>query len=90
MADRDDASEDDRDDGLRAAVELRKQRREAWEQSSERPLWRNLSMVGALGWLIVTPSADGSMRGSARASSGRKSACPGRMPNAPVSSSARK
>jgi ATP synthase protein I len=40
---------------MRKAVELRTTRRETWEREGERPLWKNLSMVGALGWLIVVP-----------------------------------
>ena len=35
------------------AVRLREARRQRWEEEGERPLWRNLSMVGALGWLVV-------------------------------------
>ncbi|MGE0765172.1 MAG: AtpZ/AtpI family protein [Hyphomicrobiaceae bacterium] len=37
------------------AVKLREQRREDWRRSGERPVWRNLSMIGALGWLVVAP-----------------------------------
>jgi ATP synthase protein I len=40
---------------MRDAVELRRSRRDLWEREGERPLWKNLSMVGALGWLIVAP-----------------------------------
>lgn len=49
------ADDDHRDGELSEAVRLRKERREAWERTGERPIWRNLSMIGALGWLIVTP-----------------------------------
>lgn len=38
------------------AVERRQSRRAQWEEEGERPLWKNLSMVGALGWLVVTPT----------------------------------
>lgn len=38
------------------AIERRQQRRETWEKTGERPLWKNLSMIGALGWLIVIPT----------------------------------
>lgn len=38
------------------AVELREKRSEQWKKEGERSLWQNLSMVGALGWLIVTPT----------------------------------
>ena len=41
---------------MRRAVDLRKSRRETWEKDGERPLWKTLSMVGALGWLIVLPT----------------------------------
>lgn len=37
------------------AVRLREQRSERWKQEGERSIWQNLSMVGVLGWLIVTP-----------------------------------
>lgn len=44
---------------LQKAVRLREARRETWEKQGERPLWKNLSMVGALGWLIVVPTLIG-------------------------------
>lgn len=31
-------------------------RREKWREEGDRPLWKSLSMVGALGWLIVVPT----------------------------------
>ncbi len=37
------------------AVELRRRREEFWRRTGERSLWQNVSMIGALGWLIVTP-----------------------------------
>jgi ATP synthase protein I len=46
---------DDRPNGMSEAVKLRERRREEWQKSGERPVWRNLSMIGALGWLVVTP-----------------------------------
>lgn len=45
------------------AVGLRKDRRAEWQRTGERPLWRNLSMIGALGWLIVTPTLIGVLLG---------------------------
>jgi ATP synthase protein I len=45
-----------RDEDLSRAVQLREERRRRWEEEGERPLWRNLSMVGALGWLVVVPT----------------------------------
>ena len=50
-------SEDDRhfarEVGRRAAW------RAAWVRTGERPLAKNLAMIGALGWLIVTPTLVG-------------------------------
>lgn len=48
---------------MQDAVRRRAERRAAWEEEGERPLWRNLSMVGALGWLIVTPTLLGVLAG---------------------------
>ena len=45
---------------IRQAVRLRQQRREA---AGERSLWQNLSMIGALGWLIVVPTLLGVLAG---------------------------
>jgi ATP synthase protein I len=46
-------------EAMQRAVRNRETRREAWSKSGERPLWKNLSMVGSLGWLIVTPTLAG-------------------------------
>jgi ATP synthase protein I len=48
---------------LEEAVRLRQARREKWEKEGERPLWKNLSMVGVLGWLIVLPTLIGVFAG---------------------------
>lgn len=40
---------------LDAAVRARRERRELWRREGERPLARNLAMIGALGWTIVAP-----------------------------------
>lgn len=48
---------------MHRAVGLREKRREQWEKEGERPLWRNLSMIGALGWLIVAPTLIGVLLG---------------------------
>jgi ATP synthase protein I len=48
---------------MEEAVRLRKSRRDAWEKEGERPLWKMLSMVGALGWLIVMPILAGVFAG---------------------------
>ncbi|EPX84956.1 AtpZ/AtpI family protein [Salipiger mucosus] len=46
-------------EAMRDAVRLRERRRAAWREEGERPLWKTLSMVGALGWLIVVPTLAG-------------------------------
>lgn len=48
---------------MHRAVRLREQRSERWKKEGERSLWQNLSMVGALGWLIVTPTLLGVLIG---------------------------
>lgn len=48
---------------METAVQLRRQREEFWRRTGERPLWRNVSMIGALGWLIVTPTLLGVLIG---------------------------
>ncbi len=50
-------------DKMQKAVRLREQRRKRWKKEGERSLWQNLSMVGALGWLIVTPTLLGVLVG---------------------------
>jgi ATP synthase protein I len=54
----------EKDDGeLESAVKLRQQREERWRRTGERSLWQNVSMIGALGWLIVTPTLLGVLLG---------------------------
>ena len=48
---------------MRRAVRLREERAERWKREGERPLWQNLSMIGVLGWLIVTPTLLGVLAG---------------------------
>lgn len=48
---------------MQQAIRKRARRREAWEEEGERPIWRNLSMIGALGWLIVAPTLLGVLLG---------------------------
>lgn len=48
--------DDDEDEKMREAIRLRERRSERWKKEGERSLWQNLSMVGALGWLIVVPT----------------------------------
>ena len=50
-------------DIMQKAVRLREQRNKRWKNEGERSLWQNLSMVGALGWLIVTPTLLGVLIG---------------------------
>ena len=50
-------------DKVQEAVRLREQRRKQWKKEGERSLWQNLSMIGALGWLIVTPTLLGVLIG---------------------------
>ena len=50
-----DRSNGNHNDAMGRAVRLREARSERWEREGERPLWLNLSMIGALGWLIVVP-----------------------------------
>lgn len=48
---------------MQQAIDLRKTRRDRWERDGERPVWKNLSMFGALGWLIVIPTLIGVFAG---------------------------
>lgn len=41
---------------MQRAIDLREKRRAQWGREGERSLWANLSMVGAVGWLIVVPT----------------------------------
>lgn len=50
-------------ENIRRAVRLREKRREQWKKEGERSLYRNLSMIGSLGWLIVTPTLLGVLIG---------------------------
>ena len=40
-------------------VRRRRARRERWQREGERPLGRNLAMIGVLGWLVVAPTLVG-------------------------------
>jgi ATP synthase protein I len=48
-----------RQPSLDEAVRLRQQRRERWQREGERSIGKNLAMIGALGWTIVTPTLIG-------------------------------
>lgn len=54
---------EDEGNSMRRAVELRESRTRQWQEEGERPLWKNLSMIGALGWLIVIPTLLGVLAG---------------------------
>lgn len=41
---------------MHAAVRRREDRRDRWLREGERSIWQNLTMIGALGWLIVVPT----------------------------------
>jgi len=58
-----DAPNNEGHEKMRRAVELREQRRAQWKKEGERTLWQNLSMIGALGWLVVTPTLLGVLLG---------------------------
>jgi ATP synthase protein I len=47
------------DDGLIAGVRERRARAERGQREGERSTWENLSWMGVLGWLIVTPTLIG-------------------------------
>jgi ATP synthase protein I len=50
------------DGPLERAVEKHRERRDKWKREGERPLSRNLALVG-LGWLIVIPALLGALLG---------------------------
>lgn len=62
-AKKEDEANDRNHRALQEAIRLRQRRSEQWEKEGERPLWRNLSMIGALGWLIVAPTLLGVVAG---------------------------
>lgn len=48
---------------MHRAVRLRERRSERGKREGERSLWQNLSMIGALGWLVVAPTLLGVLVG---------------------------
>ena len=46
-------------ENLEEAVRLRRRRRALGQHEGERPLGRNLALIGALSWTIVTPTLIG-------------------------------
>jgi len=58
-----DADSNGKPEKLSDAVRIRQQRRKHWEEEGERSLWKNLSMIGSLGWLVVVPTLVGTFVG---------------------------
>jgi len=56
-------ADDEDNEEMEDAVQLRRQREDFWRRTGERSLWQNVSMIGALGWLIVTPTLLGVLIG---------------------------
>ncbi|OPH13251.1 ATPase F0F1 [Azospirillum brasilense] len=48
---------------MAAPVRRRRERSDRWEREGERPVGRNLALIGALGWLVVTPTLFGLLAG---------------------------
>jgi ATP synthase protein I len=63
MSDEDKDTSPDEGSDMVAAVKRRQAREAEWRRTGERPVWRNLSMIGAIGWLIVTPILLGILAG---------------------------
>ena len=62
-ATRDDRPGEGAEEGLEEAVRRRERQVERGRVEGERPIWRNMSMIGSLGWLIVTPTLLGVLAG---------------------------
>ena len=58
------AEDEEKRDHLKQSVEVRQEREDRWKREGERPLWRNLSMLGSFGWLIVVPILIGALVGT--------------------------
>jgi ATP synthase protein I len=48
---------------LSEAVRIRQERRARWEREGERSVWKNMSMIGSLAWLVVVPMLLGTFFG---------------------------
>ena len=48
---------------MERAVNVEEERRDRWRQEGELTIWQNLSMIGSLGWLIITPTLLGVVLG---------------------------
>lgn len=53
----------DNSEALKESVRLARERRERAREQGERPIAKNLAMIGALGWLIVVPTIVGVLGG---------------------------
>lgn len=53
----------DTGDDLRRVVERQEERERSWEETGERSMWKNVALLGALGWLIVLPPLAGGLIG---------------------------
>lgn len=49
----------DHPERLDEAVKRRRERQAQWQREGERSIARNLALIGALGWTIVTPTLIG-------------------------------
>lgn len=58
------ADDGEKRDHLTQSVEVRQEREDRWKREGERPIWRNLSMLGSFGWLIVVPILLGALLGT--------------------------
>jgi len=57
------ANGNEEDEKIMDAIRLRESRREDWRKQGEWSVWQNLSMIGALGWLIIVPTLLGVVSG---------------------------
>lgn len=48
---------------LREAVRIRRERRARWQREGERSIGKNIALIGALGWTIITPTLIGIFAG---------------------------
>lgn len=53
------ADDNEQPDGLGDAVRTKRERQARWQREGERPVGRNLAMIGVLGWTIVAPTLVG-------------------------------
>jgi ATP synthase protein I len=49
----------DDEERLAQAARRRREREMHWRREGERPLGRNLAMIGAYGWLVIAPTVGG-------------------------------